>query len=796
MITSIDQNTLDRIDSFRQRFARLGYGEGHFIFACHAAFPIALTADLLYQLWVNFKTYPDADQTERGIDALAVSDVLLSGLCRDTGQGIFEMDLPTRAHLLAQLEADPRFGPTRQNELAVFLYQYTDRIAPQKHAPAFVEAQRWAALATLAPQRAAEELQAVLSEKIRSGQEGDILRLRNLLESYANQEAGLERLLHYSKGLKAAIFEMDPTIIQNEMQLAEVQLLPVEATGEEANEAGVFHLPLPSELREQIDLPDAEPPTPTTEADRRIAEARRTRATSLDLSRLELEAIPPEVFELDQLRSLDLFINKITRIPPQIAQLRQLEELLISSNPIQQLPMELAKLSQLRVFKLENGQLDRFPEVLLQLPNIKRVSLDNNDIPYAPEAIAKLEKLQLLDLRKNTVANLPLALHRTDGDSLRAYFNISQNRTPKPDIWLMVGPRSTLDFQLLEEARSPVAEEVHLEYISSTTKLFQICRRHPGAIKRIHLTGYRVALPREDESEDFLSLSPELLAQLIGPLPACQLLFLHAARSAPHAELLFEKGIDYTIGLEGEGDAENRQGDVQRFYENLSREPDITGAFNRMQEQFNPSGPRTSKRPKRKAPPQQQQAQTGSSFDPEELRGLYQWRLFSPEPIGLDIKRLYALLVGIDQYEPGSPVIDYPTPATTIFRFRDYLAKTCRREAIDFEVRLLQDQEANYGEVINAFRSFLGQAGPEDGVLFYFSGQGARIKVPVELQRHVGDREMSALVLSDTTSGHRHLASIELQALVHELNERCENVNIILDCSHAAGFGFKLNKIF
>ena len=68
--------------------------------------------------------------------------------------------------------------------------------------------------------------------------------------------------------------------------------------------------------------------------------------------------------------------------------------------------------------------------------------------------------------------------------------------------------------------------------------------------------------------------------------------------------------------------------------------------------------------------------------------------------------------------------------------------------------------------------------------------------MPVELQRHVGDREMSALVLSDTTSGHRHLASIELQALVHELNERCENVNIILDCSHAAGFGFKLNKIF
>jgi hypothetical protein len=39
-----------RIEAFHQRF-----GEAHLDFAYHAAFPLALTPDLLYRLWANFQ---------------------------------------------------------------------------------------------------------------------------------------------------------------------------------------------------------------------------------------------------------------------------------------------------------------------------------------------------------------------------------------------------------------------------------------------------------------------------------------------------------------------------------------------------------------------------------------------------------------------------------------------------------------------------------------------------------------------------------------------------------------------
>jgi hypothetical protein len=63
-----------QIATYRQRF-----GEGHFYLACHAALPLALTPDLLYRLWANVQS--DRHDTHLNIPWIAVSDLLLSGLC-------------------------------------------------------------------------------------------------------------------------------------------------------------------------------------------------------------------------------------------------------------------------------------------------------------------------------------------------------------------------------------------------------------------------------------------------------------------------------------------------------------------------------------------------------------------------------------------------------------------------------------------------------------------------------------------------------------------------------------------
>ncbi len=84
------EDALARIQGLVERF-----GWGHFDLACHLAAPISLTPDLAYQLWFAFGL-PNVPWT-------AVSDILLSSLCRDHGWERYQLYPETRRLLLAQL---------------------------------------------------------------------------------------------------------------------------------------------------------------------------------------------------------------------------------------------------------------------------------------------------------------------------------------------------------------------------------------------------------------------------------------------------------------------------------------------------------------------------------------------------------------------------------------------------------------------------------------------------------------------------------------------------------------------
>lgn len=73
---------VERVVGFAQEF-----GEAHLNLACHAAFPLVLTPDLLYQIRNYF--VPEAPWT-------AVAHVLLSRLCREVGYELYEMDTAVR----------------------------------------------------------------------------------------------------------------------------------------------------------------------------------------------------------------------------------------------------------------------------------------------------------------------------------------------------------------------------------------------------------------------------------------------------------------------------------------------------------------------------------------------------------------------------------------------------------------------------------------------------------------------------------------------------------------------------
>ncbi|BAZ19860.1 response regulator receiver modulated translation initiation factor IF-2 [Kalymmatonema gypsitolerans NIES-4073] len=184
-----------RVEGFARQF-----GEAHRNLARHAAFPLVLTADLLYQIWANF--VPEAPWT-------TVAHVLLSRLCRQVGYEMYEMDIGDRNLLLRELKG--KFGQERFDELGEFLLDYVAQRLTDDDADTqdLREAQEWTALAYTKPDEAARELAQALSQRVQQEDMGEVLRLASLVETLAQPliEAGFEPLLVYSLATKSFIFD-------------------------------------------------------------------------------------------------------------------------------------------------------------------------------------------------------------------------------------------------------------------------------------------------------------------------------------------------------------------------------------------------------------------------------------------------------------------------------------------------------------------------------------------------------------------------------------------------------------
>ena len=240
---------------FDGRF-REQYGEGHLLMACHAAFPIAVTPDMFYQLWANFREYTDGTtgQPPLTIDRIAVSDVLLWHCWQETDPEVYELDAAVRACLLDKLRTDTRFGEKRIQELAQFLHQYTERIIGDRHGPNFREAQQWTVMATLAPAKATEILAQRLTQSVNDKNEPEVLRLRNVLEALTSQEERFRGMLYVSKALKANYLGYDSDTISRQIKLAKGQRGYGLTTDIKPGEP-FLTIPIPADLPNEVALP-------------------------------------------------------------------------------------------------------------------------------------------------------------------------------------------------------------------------------------------------------------------------------------------------------------------------------------------------------------------------------------------------------------------------------------------------------------------------------------------------------------------------------------------------------------
>lgn len=179
------QIAIQRYEQFLDRFK--ADGQARFALdqlAVHAALPVGFTADMLYHLVENFGRAWLWDPNERHI---LVSDWLLSGLCRPVGQGIFELETPLRTHLLDRLRA---IGAEQLQEVAKFIYQYAEYRLNAPEMASFKETLLINALVTLRPDEARARLAENLNRFSLNQQKSEVLRYRDLLESFSIQDKG------------------------------------------------------------------------------------------------------------------------------------------------------------------------------------------------------------------------------------------------------------------------------------------------------------------------------------------------------------------------------------------------------------------------------------------------------------------------------------------------------------------------------------------------------------------------------------------------------------------------------
>jgi nucleoside phosphorylase len=131
-----------RVNDFKNK-----YGEVALQLAYHAALPVALNADLLHLLRINFFLDPP-----KPLPYMAEFELLLSPLCREIDEGLYEIEPEIRDILLQGLCSID--NGQRLRDVATLLWQYIDRDAVWIDRVELERAQQFTVLNFLDPEKA------------------------------------------------------------------------------------------------------------------------------------------------------------------------------------------------------------------------------------------------------------------------------------------------------------------------------------------------------------------------------------------------------------------------------------------------------------------------------------------------------------------------------------------------------------------------------------------------------------------------------------------------------------------
>lgn len=126
----------------------------------------------------------------------------------------------------------------------------------------------------------------------------------------------------------------------------------------------------------------------------------------INLRKLGLAKVPPEIGQLIRQRKLHLALNALTELPPEIGGLVSLKELLLDNNKLTQLPPAIGNLTALTDLELCNNRLTSLPAEIGKLRSLTNLDLCNNQLTALPIELRNLPDLQTIYLHDNPALQL------------------------------------------------------------------------------------------------------------------------------------------------------------------------------------------------------------------------------------------------------------------------------------------------------------------------------------------------------------------------------------------------------
>ncbi len=147
---------------------------------------------------------------------------------------------------------------------------------------------------------------------------------------------------------------------------------------------------------------------------------------------------------------------------------------------------------------------------------------------------------------------------------------------------------------------------------------------------------------------------------------------------------------------------------------------------------------------------------------------------------------LYALLVGIDKYQPPVPPLD--GCVNDMRAFRDFLARRAQRTGMNFQPVVLENDQATRLNIVQKFETHLRQAKKGDIAVFYYSGHGSQEPSHPVFQKIEDDGMNETFVCYDSRQfDGMDIADKELATLLSRVSANDPHLLVVTDCCNSGG---------